>query len=433
MEKLLSEALAKAEQAEVTRSRGTSLEVSFENGRLKDISSEDSLSTRLRVIKDGRLGMSSTTKPGGEDEIVAYALETAQYGKEVRYTLPGSAAAPNPDIFDLRVAEVPTDKLIEIGRELVEAVREYDPKVLTDAVISRDVIEVELLNSQGFCGSYTQTVFKVSLFAKLVEGENFVYTGDSVTSTHLEYDLEAIKHKTIEDLKIARRNVSFEPGEYTVIFTPLGALSSFAHVLLSCLNGKAVVKKLSPWFDKLGKQLFDKRITLINDGTLDRVPGSARFDAEGVPTRRLPLIEQGVLRNFLLDLETAQQLQMEPTGTGTGNGPGVNNVILKPGTQSFAEMVKQIDKGVVIDLTMGAWGGNPYGGQVSGNIALGYKIEKGEIVGRIKDAMFSLNVFEVFSQQLIGLSSDTKGLAMMGEFAVFPYIAFADVNISAKK
>ena len=111
---------------------------------------------------------------------------------------------------------------------------------------------------------------------------------------------------------------------------------------------------------------------------------------------------------ILADLETAKQLGTKSTGNGSGRGPEPHRVILLPGDRSLEGLIAGIDLGVIIFSTMGAWTGNPFSGNVSGTIALGLKIVNGEIAGRVKNCMFSMNSFKHFKDHLIGFSKETK-------------------------
>jgi predicted Zn-dependent protease len=85
-------------------------------------------------------------------------------------------------------------------------------------------------------------------------------------------------------------------------------------------------------------------------------------------------------------------------------------------------------RGIIIDQTMGAWAGNPYAGTVTGNIALGYLVEDGKKVGRVKDCMFSLNVFSHLKSNLLALSKETKNLGSL----ILPYCLVGGVSISGR-
>ena len=120
-------------------------------------------------------------------------------------------------------------------------------------------------------------------------------------------------------------------------------------------------------------------------------------------SRRTPLIEKGVVRNFLYDLQTAGQAGKKSTGSGSrGRGglmsPSPSALIISPGETTFEEMVKDIKEGLVIEQLMGAEQGNILGGDFSGNVLLGYKIENGKIIGRVKNTMVSGNVYQVLKE-----------------------------------
>jgi len=156
---------------------------------------------------------------------------------------------------------------------------------------------------------------------------------------------------------------------------------------------------------------------------------SRLYDLQGVACRRTPLINGGVLSEFILDLETASKLGRKPTGTGGVDGPSHNNIVVEPGDVAKDDLVAGLKNGIIIDQTMGAWAGNPYSGQVTGNIALGYLVENGVPVGRVKDAMYSVNVFEVLKNRLVALSKESKCTGNL----FLPYALLSGVSISTKK
>jgi PmbA protein len=137
---------------------------------------------------------------------------------------------------------------------------------------------------------------------------------------------------------------------------------------------------------------------------------------------------------FYTDLATAVAIGAEPTGNGFRSGiqrlpsPGLSNLIMNTGGMPSKNIIQDCRRGILINMLMGAWAGNPYSGEVSGNIALGFLIENGEIAGRVKNAMISVNSFEIFNRQLVQLSSDAKWV----DGGLLPYAVFDDVYISTK-
>ena len=129
-----------------------------------------------------------------------------------------------------------------------------------------------------------------------------VYRG--IGSCRSGLDFRALAEDILETLKLAKKIVPTDTGQMPVLFTPRG----FMTLLLSIragLNGKTVYQGASPLAEKMGLKAFDSRLSIYDDATFDWAVSSLPIDGEGVPTQRTPLIEEGVVRNFYYDLQTA--------------------------------------------------------------------------------------------------------------------------------
>lgn len=196
-----------------------------------------------------------------------------------------------------------------------------------------------------------------------------------------------------------------------MVFTPKGVRSAFFAPLALAFNGRMVLEGASPLVGRQGKTLFDERLSLWDDATIDYRPASRPFDDEGVPSQRIPLIEKGVVAGFLYDLQTAALAASRSTGSGNrARGgmptPSVSALVIEEGDAALEDMIRDMKEGLVIEMLIGAEQGNVLGGEFSGNILLGYKVEGGEIVGRVKDTMVSGNIYDAL-----------KGLAAIGREA----------------
>jgi PmbA protein len=217
-----------------------------------------------------------------------------------------------------------------------------------------------------------------------------------------------------------------------VLFSPRGVAFVLLRYVDVALSGRAVLQGASALSDKLGQEVFDPRLTMVDDSTLSGVPGSAPFDDEGVPTRRLPLIEQGVVRNFYYDLQTAGLAGKESTANGYRSpaslpSPSTGVVVIEPGETPYAELLSGIEEGVLVESTTGA-AGNVYSGDFSGNIQGGYKIKDGKLVGRVKNTMVAGNVFTDM-RQLGGISRETE---WVGGGLQTPSLLFTELGISTR-
>ena len=109
-------------------------------------------------------------------------------------------------------------------------------------------------------------------------------------------------------------------------------------------------------------------------------------------------------------------------------GPSPHAFVITPGNISFEDMVKNIDEGIIVEQLLGAGQGNMLGGDFSGNVLLGYKIEKGEIVGRVKDTMISGNVYQLL-KNITAIGSDAKWVS---GFMSTPSICCSNVSVASR-
>jgi PmbA protein len=188
----------------------------------------------------------------------------------------------------------------------------------------------------------------------------------------------------------------------------------------------------SPIGGKLGKQVFDQKLSLWDDPTIAYRPHSRPCDDEGIASQRTPLIEEGEVASFLYDLQTAALANTKSTGnSGRGGGlpsPAPSAFTIAPGQTPFEEMVSDIKEGLVIEQLMGAEQGNILGGDFSGNVLLGYKVESGKIVGRVKDTMVSGNVYQVL-KEVTAIGSEAK---WVGGFIQTPPIYCPRLSVASK-
>lgn len=427
--------LPRGAQAELFVDRVRTTEGRFMNSEFEGTRESAHERHTVRLIHDGRMSIASTTKPGGDPELLATAVEAAKHGTPVDHDLPGPAGFHPIELVSQQTKETGVERMIEVADDLASALLAHDRRIRAMSVAGRREIEVLLGNSRGFRGAYTKTIWYTGLGGQLIQGDDMLYHGEERVQIDPGVDYGALKQEVIDLFVQGQDVVPFAPGSHPVIFAP-SQVGFLMTPFLASLNGKAFARGISPLLERMDEQLVDPRVTIVDDGTLPRTPTSAPFDREGVVTRRNVLVEAGVPRQLLLDLQTAKELGRESTGNGTLGGPAAHRVLLEPGDTPLAEMVRGIDRGLVIYGSMGAWAGNPYSGNVSGTISVGLCIEGGEIRGRVKNCMFSVNVFEHFRDNLLALSSETKDLSggAPGQGgATFPYVLLGDVVVSAQR
>ena len=188
-------------------------------------------------------------------------------------------------------------------------------------------------------------------------------------------------------------------GTVPVVFDPRVGGSMIGH-LIGSISGSSIARKTSFLLDKLGAQLFNAGLSIIDDPLRIRGLSSRNFDSEGLPATRRVIIDKGVLTGWLLESASARQLGLTPTGhasRGVSGAPGTSpsNLHLEGGTMSVAELIGDIKHGVYIHELSGQ-GVNPVTGDYSRGAA-GFRIENGEITGPVAEFTIAGNLIDMFA------------------------------------
>ena len=431
---ILSGARQKAEQAEVFSGSSRSTTVQFEANELKQVQTREKTSVSLRIFREGRIGFAAASGGNDWEALVNMAVETSRFGGPANFQFPSSLAYSEVRTYDADVEKIPLERLVETGRQLIGKIKAHTPDILCDVHITRGTSSVSLVNSQSGEGSYHKSFFSLDLEGILVRGTDILFVGDNQSSCRAADDITDLASKVTWQLEMARKKAAVSTKPLPVVFTPLGVASALLSPLVLAFNGKAVLEGSSPLRDKLGQQIFDRRLSVWDDATIAYGVGSYPFDDEGVPGQRLPLVTDGLVTNFLYDLQTAALAGTHSTGNGQRPGggfpsPGVSSLILGAGNMPFAAMVKDMKEGLIVEGVMGAEQGNLLAGDFSGNVLLGYKVENGEVMGRVKDTMIAGNVFQVL-RELPGIGQEAR---WVGGMLQTPPLYCSAISVTAKE
>jgi PmbA protein len=424
---------AGAQQAEVYQTSQEEMPVRFEANRLKELNARHTSGVAVRVIVNGRIGFASSTRPGDVDEVVQAAIETSPFGPEAAFDFPAPSEAPAVEVFDAATEALNVDDMIQLGQVLIDAIVGVQPDILCDASVRRAAGEVTLVNTSGGRINYRATMYSAGLYGTLIRGTDMLFVGDGDASCTPALDVEAIKSTIIGQIEHARETATCRTAEMPVIFTSNGVADAIIGPLVMAFNGRLVHQGQSPLVGLLGEEKYDRRISLVDDATLQMRPASRPFDPEGVASRVIPLIDRGVVRSFMYDLQTAGLAKAASTasaGRGLTSQPAISpsSLVLEEGETPFEDLVSSVEEGLIVEELMGAGQGNVMGGDFSGNVLLGYKIERGKIVGRVKDTIVAGNVHAALSNvRAIG----NKG-RWVGGTVFAPPVLFERLAVSAK-
>jgi PmbA protein len=430
---ILTELSTQAEQAEVVNVESESTMVKFEANRLKTSKVRETKGVAARVVKDGRLGFSASSDMTVMDKLATNVLESAAYGDEIPIVFPSLQSGPEVRTFDATITELPIPRMVEIGQEILDLLLDVEPDARIDVELTRGIHHLSLRNQTGTEITFKRSPLSIFFMINRVKGDDVLMMFDVMGTTVWDEDYMAFARRQAEKLRLAQKSATIQSGHMPVLFSPTGALV-LGLPLMQGFDGKNVYKGISPMRDRLGEKLFDDKITITDDPTIDGKFGSAAYDDEGVAHQRTVLIEKGVLKHFLYDLKTAAQAGAQTTGNGSRGlfgepYPSPTNLIFANGTTPLADIVSNIDEGLLVEDILGLGQGNVISGAFSNPLGLAFKIENGEIVGRVKDVSIAGNVYDVL-RDVAAISQETEWV--YNNFNL-PYILLEDMNVVAKK
>jgi PmbA protein len=421
---MLDRLMQQAEQAEIFEIESEATKIGFEANRLKSFEVEETRGVAARVVVDGRLGFAASSDLEAADRLVANALESARHGDAVPFRFPDPGPGPSVQVYDAELAALPTQRLIEMGQEIVATILEADADAHVNLDLERRVRRATVRNSAGAEVAVQKAPLSIFVMVERVRGDDVLVLFEYFTTAVKDEEYRAAAQRVAEKLRLARRVAAlFSPSAAPVLGLPI----------MLGLNGKNAYRSTSPMAGRLGEELFDRKLTVVDDPTLDGRPGSGSHDDEGVPRQRRVLIDGGVLQGVIYDLKTAAQAGAEPTGHGERElfsppAPSFSNLILEGGGTPVADMIAGLEEGLLVESPLGLGQGNVLSGAFSNNLSLAFKIEGGEIVGRVKDVSIAGDIYQDV-RCVEALSQEAEwvygGLRL-------PYVLLPELNVVTK-
>jgi PmbA protein len=377
-------------------------------GQVETLKEAGSRSIGVRVFFGQRAAStySSDFSADGIERMLKSALELAKITSEDPYAgipeadklgaLSGDLDLYHEDVYSLAGAE-----RIDYARRAEKAALDADPRIKNseggsfDAATGRKV----LANSHGFVGEYRRSYCSVAAVpiaqddAGNMQRDYWYSVARSLARLDpAEQVGREAARRTLRRLGARKAKTAHVP----VVLDPMVANSMLEHIFEG-VNGDSVYRGASFLAGKLGQQIAGSNITVIDDGTMIGGFGTSPFDGEGIPTRRTIVIENGVLKSYLLNTYTAKKLGLETTANASrglagtpGIGPG--NYFLQAGTKSPQQIIGDIKDGLYVTEFLGM-GVNlvtgDYSRGASGlwivNGELAYPVEEITVAGNLKD------------------------------------------------
>jgi PmbA protein len=407
-----------ATSAECVVREGDEFSTTVRLGQVETLKESGSRAIGVRVFFGQRSAStySSDFSAAGIERMLKSALELAKICSEDPYSgIPDAAKlgslSSDLDLYHEDVYSLPGAERIEYARRAEKAALDADPRIKNsdggsfDAATGRKV----LANSHGFIGEYRRSYCSVAV-VPIAQNED--ESGGMQRDYWYSVARSLTKLDSAEQVgkEAARRTLrrlggrKVKTADVPVILDPIVASSMLEHIFEG-VNGDSIYRGASFLAGKLGEKIAGANVTVVDDGTIPGGFGTTPFDGEGIPTRRTVVIENGILKSFLLNTYTAKKLGLETTANASrglagtpGIGPG--NYFLQPGTRAPKQIIADIKDGLYITEFLGH-GANlvtgDYSRGASGmwivNGELAYPVEEITVAGNLKD-MFN-NISEI--------------------------------------
>ena len=395
---------ATAAEAMVAESRDSS--ISIRHGVVEELEQSESRAVGLRVFA----GQSSAT--------IASSVLTKEARQKLAERVVAMAKLAPPDSFagladPQQLAQQQQDydlvsKTYPSASELKKLVEETEAAGLAVNGISKSggaggsssSSTTALAFSNGFAKSWQRTGFGLSISLVAGEGTSMVRDYYGSSANHFE-DIESpayIGAKAAERTAARINPRKLESQSVNVIFDRRVSASLLGH-LAGAINGASIARGVSFLKEKLGQQVFKSNVTIVDDPHRLRGFASKSFDGEGLPTQRRNFIDKGILTSWIMDLRSARQLNLQSTasasrGLASNPSPSTSNFHMEAGTQSPEDMIRALNKGLLITEFIGNANNAATGDYSRG--ASGFWIENGEIQFPVSEITVAGNLNQMF-------------------------------------
>lgn len=340
---------------------GRSTEISVREGKIEKVEQSEARDISLKVF----VGKSSASISGSVltrdaiHRLAENALRMAKLAPPDPYAGiadPDQLATVIPEL-DLAATDLPDPARLEELAKRAEAAGLAVKGVTksSGAGASRSETSVGIVISNGFAQGYRRTGVGVSMSA--IAGEGLAMQRDYDYSSAVHFvdlrDPEEIG-RTAGERAVERVNPRKVKSQSVPVIYDRRVASGLIGHLLGAINGAAIARGTSFLKDAMGTEIFGPHITITEDPHMLHGHGSRPFDGEGLACHRRNLIENGVLTGWILDLRSARQLGLQPTGQGSRGGPSTANVFLPAGAETPEDQIRSLKQGLYVTELIGA-------------------------------------------------------------------------------
>ena len=409
-EKAKKELENKCDAYEIYIDESKVIELDSQKEELNFAKEEIELGVGIRVIKDNKQGFAFTSNLDNLSKTATKAIENTKLTKvDENYSFAQQEKVVDvKGVYDKKFKDLSLDECVEFLKNTIDITLDSGCEV-TGCGFSASESRSLILNSNGVSIEDEGTGFGLGLSVMLQKDGKIATAYNSQSSRFFDIDGEKLSSEVCELAKSSINTKPVETDDYDVVldyYAATGLLQTF----MSAFNGENVMRGRSILKGKLGEEIANSTLTIIDNPLLEKGMATSKCDGEGSVSKQTELINEGVLNSFIYDIYTANKENTESTSNGY-RGSYLTTPMISPSNLEFkfSEMkdLEEIDKGVLTTSVLGAHTANPISGDFSVEASNAFKIENGELTDPINKAMISGNIFEIM-KTVEGLNSEIK-------------------------
>ncbi len=370
----------------------------FSRGHVHQNTAKEEVEVRVAVEREGRVGVATTSSLdlGAVREAAARAAEAARVLPPDPDRAGFAPPRPFPEVkgFDAATAASGPGERAAVVAEVLSLCRPLP----ASGYLETGLEEVGIANSLGLMAHHAMSRAGLEI---LVEAEDSTGYAESVSSSLSGLDPGAMSLKALAKAEKGRNPREVPPGAYDVLLEPaaVGTLVQFFGYL--AFDGKAYLEGRSPISGRLGEKVASELVTLVDDA-LDPRGLPSPFDFEGVPKRKLVLIEKGIAKAVCHDLSSARRAGTESTGHGlprpNSEGPVPLHLRLEPGTEPEQALLSRMERGILVTRFHYSNVLHPKRAVITGMTRDGtFWVEEGEIKYGLKNLRFAQGILDALA------------------------------------
>lgn len=403
------------------------IELNSEQDRLNFAKEEIETGVGIRVIKDNKIGFAFTSNMDKISETARQSIENTKLNKrDENYSFAELEKVTDvKKVYDKKFNDLNLNESVELLKNTISQARDSGCEV-TGSGFSASECKSLILNSNGVSIENKETGFGISLSVTIQKDGEIATAYNSASSRFCDLEGEKLADEVCNLAKSSLNSKPIETDNYNVVldyYAAIGLIQTF----INAFDGENVARGRSILKDKIGSEIANPSLSIIDNPLLEKGMATTKCDGEGSVSKATDLIKDGVLNSFIYDIYTANKEGVKTTSNGY-RGSYLTTPMISPSNLEFkfSEMkdLSEIKKGVLTTSVLGAHTANPISGDFSVEASNAFKIENGELTEPINKAMISGNIFEIM-KNVEGITSEIR---QYGSF-IIPKLLVHDLRV----